>query len=161
MNDHREQINAAQKARVFFGPRRGAGCREQGPRVKHSSIQQLKLRTRCARCRKLALGPRRESTTTQRRKVRSTCIEIGEKLKRVHRVAGHTERRLFFLGATWTFVEVLWDTGAVDFSYTPELHIAFCPIFVHPFEEDALNPFSRFTSFFVQSSTFQLFLSIF
>ena len=39
--------------RGFFGPRRGAGGREQGPRMKRSSIQQLKLRSRCARCRKL------------------------------------------------------------------------------------------------------------
>ena len=38
---------------VSFGPRRGASGREQGPRMKRSSIQQLKLRTRCASCRKL------------------------------------------------------------------------------------------------------------
>ena len=25
------------------------------------------------------------------------------------------------------------SVARVDFSYTPELHIAFCPIFVHPF----------------------------
>ena len=49
----REELNAAQKARGFCGPRRGAGGREQGPRMKRSSIQQLKPRTRCARCRKL------------------------------------------------------------------------------------------------------------
>ena len=33
--------------------RRGAGGREQRPYMKRSSIQQLKLRPRCARCRKL------------------------------------------------------------------------------------------------------------
>ena len=35
------------------GPRRGASSRAQRQRMKRSSIQQLKLRTRCARCRKL------------------------------------------------------------------------------------------------------------
>ena len=54
----REELNAAQKARVFFGPRCGPGGREQGPRMKRSSIQQLKLRSRCARCRKLGHGAR-------------------------------------------------------------------------------------------------------
>ena len=49
----REELNAAQKARGFFGPRGGASGSEQGPRMKRSSIEQLKLRTRCARCRKL------------------------------------------------------------------------------------------------------------
>ena len=49
----REDLNVAQKSRGFFGPRRGASVRDQGPRMKRSSIQQLKLRTRCARCRKL------------------------------------------------------------------------------------------------------------
>ena len=49
----REDLNVAQKSRGFFGPRRGASGRDQGPRMKRSSIQQLKLRTRCARCRKL------------------------------------------------------------------------------------------------------------
>ena len=49
----REELNASQKARGFFANRRGAGGREQGPRMKRSSITQLKLRTRCARCRKI------------------------------------------------------------------------------------------------------------
>ena len=49
----REDLNVAQKSRCFFGPRRGASGRDQGPRMKRSSIQQLKLRTRFARCRKL------------------------------------------------------------------------------------------------------------
>ena len=48
-----EDLDAAQKSRGFFGPRRGASGRDQGPRMKRSSIKQLKLRTRCARCRKL------------------------------------------------------------------------------------------------------------
>ena len=54
----REDLNAAQKSRGFFGPRRGASGRTQGPRMKRSSIQQLKLRTRCARCRNLGHWPR-------------------------------------------------------------------------------------------------------
>ena len=49
----REDLNVAQKSRVFFGPRRGASGRDQGPRLKRSSFQQLKFRTRCARCHKL------------------------------------------------------------------------------------------------------------
>ena len=49
----REDLNVAQRSRGFFGPRRSASGRDQGPRVKRSSIQQLKLRTRCARCRRL------------------------------------------------------------------------------------------------------------
>ena len=75
----REDLNAAQKSRGFFGPRRGASGRAQGPRMKRSSIHQLKLRMRCARCRKLghwgSRVSRRESRTTQRRKVPSTCGE--------------------------------------------------------------------------------------
>ena len=46
----REDLNAAQKSRGFFGPRRGASGRAQGPRMKRSSIHQLTLRARCARC---------------------------------------------------------------------------------------------------------------
>ena len=48
------EINAAQKARGLFG--HGAGAREQGPRMKRSSIAQLKLCTRCGRCRKIGFG---------------------------------------------------------------------------------------------------------
>ena len=37
-----------------MGPRRGAGDREQRPRMKRSSIEQFKKkRTRCAICREL------------------------------------------------------------------------------------------------------------
>ena len=57
----REELLTAQKSQGFFGPRRGAGGREQRPRMKRSSIQQLMLRTRCARCRMSW----RESRTTQ------------------------------------------------------------------------------------------------
>ena len=62
---------------------------------------------------------RRESRTTQRRKVRSTCSEIWTNSKGFITVAKPTERRLFFLGASLTFValdpgEVLWDTGAQE-----------------------------------------------
>ena len=49
----REDLNVAQKSRGFFGPRRSASGRDQGPRMKRSSIQQLKLRTGSTRCRKL------------------------------------------------------------------------------------------------------------
>ena len=62
---------------------------------------------------------RSESRTTQRRKVRPTCGETGGKFKRFITVAKPTERRPFFLGASWTFVsldlgKVLWDTGAQE-----------------------------------------------
>ena len=62
---------------------------------------------------------RRESRTSQRRKVRPTCDEIWEKTQKVITVAKPTERRPFFLGASWTLVtlepgEVLWDTGAQE-----------------------------------------------
>ena len=40
----REDLNVAQKSRGFFGPRRNTSGRDQGPRMKRSSIQQLKLR---------------------------------------------------------------------------------------------------------------------
>ena len=50
-----------------------------GPRMRRSSIQQLKLRTRCATCRKLGHWarecPEGNRGQTQRRKVRSTCNE--------------------------------------------------------------------------------------
>ena len=49
----REDLNAAQKSQGLFGPRRDARRGDQGPRMKRSSIQQLKLRTRCARCREV------------------------------------------------------------------------------------------------------------
>ena len=49
----REDLNVAQRFRGFFGPRRSTSGRDQGPRMKRSSIQQLKLRKWCARCRKL------------------------------------------------------------------------------------------------------------
>ena len=38
----REDLKVAQKSRGFFGPRRGTSGRDQGPRMKRSSIQQLK-----------------------------------------------------------------------------------------------------------------------
>ena len=103
----REELDAAQKARGFFGPRRGAGGREQGPRMKRSSIQQLKLRTRRTRCRKLghwgSRVSRREPRTTQRRQVRSTCREARGQFKRVHRCsrAHGTETVL-----SWSFLGV-------------------------------------------------------
>ena len=38
----REDLNVVQKSRGLFGPRRSASGRDQGPRMKRSSIQQLK-----------------------------------------------------------------------------------------------------------------------
>ena len=119
----REDLNAAQKARGFFGPRRRIGSREQGPRLKRSSIQQLKLRTRCARCRKLGhwASERPEGNRGQRQDDRydRRAGKSEDNSKGFVTVAGHTERSPFFLGASWTFValdhgEVLWDTGAQE-----------------------------------------------
>ena len=78
----REDLNVAQMSRGFFGPRRGASGRDQGPRMKRSSIQQLKLRTRCARCRKLGHWAREcpEGNRGQRNDERY----VRRKLKRVH-----------------------------------------------------------------------------
>ena len=107
----REELNAAQKARGFFGPRRGAGGREQGPRMKRSSIQQLKLRTRCARYRKLGHWAREcaEGNRGQRNDDRydRRAGRPEDNSKGFIAAAGHTAR---------TFVavdpgEVLWDTG--------------------------------------------------
>ena len=124
----REELNAAPKARGFFGTRRGAGGREQGPRMKRSSIQQLKLRTRCARRRKLGHWAREcpEGNQGQRNDERydRRAGRPGEGSKGFIFVAGATGRRPSFserlgLGATWTFValdpgEVVWDTGAQE-----------------------------------------------
>ena len=74
----REDLNVAQRSRGFFGPRRSASGRDQGPRMKRSSIQQLKLRTRCARCCRLGHWVREcpEGNRGQRNdEVRSTCGE--------------------------------------------------------------------------------------
>ena len=117
----REDLNVAQMSRGFFGPRRGGSGKAQGPRMKRSSIQQLKLRTKCARCQKLGHWARecpagnrgqRNDERYDRRSVRP-----GENSKGFITEAKPTERRPFFLGASWTFVsldpgEVLWDTGS-------------------------------------------------
>ena len=67
------------RPRGFFGTRRGASGRDQGPRMKRSSIQQLKpAHEVCKMSQTWTLGSRvsrRESRTTQGRKVRSTCNE--------------------------------------------------------------------------------------
>ena len=119
----RQELNAAQKSRGFFGSRRGAGGREQRPRMMRSSIQQLKMRTRCARCRELGHWAREcpEGNREQRHDERydQHAWRRGEKLKRFIAVAGQTERKPFILVASWTFVtlepgEVLWDTGAEE-----------------------------------------------
>ena len=84
----REDLNAAQKSRGFFGPRRGASGRDQGPRMKRSSIQQLKLRTRCARCRKLGHWAREcpEGNRGQRNDERydRRAVRPEENSRRVH-----------------------------------------------------------------------------
>ena len=98
----------------------GQSGNTQGPRMKRSSIQQLKLRTRCARCRKLGHWAREcpEGNRGQRNEERydRRAVRPGEKPRGFITVAQPTERRPFFLGASWTFVsldpgEVLWDTG--------------------------------------------------
>ena len=113
----REDLNVAQ-SRGFSGPRRGAIGRDQGPRMKRSSNQQLRLRTRCARCRKLGHRAREcpEGNRGQRNDERHD--RRAAKPGFVTR-ADPTARRPFFLGASWTFValdpgEVLWDTGAQE-----------------------------------------------
>ena len=45
----------------------------------------------------------------------------------------------------------------VDFSFSPEPHIAFCPIFVHPFEEYAPELLLTFYLIVVQPSIFSYF----
>ena len=119
----REDLNVAQKSRGFFGPRWSASGRDQGPCMKRSSIQQLKLRTRCARCRKLGHCAREcpEGNRGQRNEERydRRAVRPRENSRGFITVAKPTERRPFFLGASWTFVsldprEVLWDTGAQE-----------------------------------------------
>ena len=75
--------------------------------MKRSSIQQLKLRTRCARYRKLGHWarecPEGNLRTMQRRKVRPTCNEIWGTPKRVRHCSKAHGTKTFFLGASWTF----------------------------------------------------------
>ena len=99
-------------------------CRWQRAETAHEALEyshQLKLRTRCARCRKLGhwtrecLGGNRGQRNDERYDRRAWRPE--ENPKGFVTVAGHTERRPYFLGASWTFValdpgEVLWDTSA-------------------------------------------------
>ena len=91
--------------------------------MKRSSIQQLKLRTRCARCRKVGHWAREcpEGNRRQRNDKRydRRAVRPGENSKGFITVAKPTERRPSLLGASWTFVtlrpgEVLWDTGAQE-----------------------------------------------
>ena len=51
--------------------------------------------------------------------------------------------------AAWSLEALLefMSEFTVDFSYTPEPHIALAPFLSTPFELCALNPFSLFTSF--------------
>ena len=86
--------------------------------MKRSSIQQRKLRTRCAICRKLGHGAREcpEGNRGQRNDERydRRAVRPGENSKGFITVAKPTERIPYFLGASWTLVtldhgEVLWD----------------------------------------------------
>ena len=88
--------------------------------MKRSSGQQLKLRTRNARCRKLGhWAPECPDGNGRQSKDERYDRRAGrpEDSSKVSSLTGPTERRPFFLGATWTFVvldpgEVLWDAGA-------------------------------------------------
>ena len=114
----REDLKIAQRSRGFFGPRRGASGRDQGPRIKRSSIQHLKLRTRCARCRKLGHWARewfrRNSRTTATTKgTIGWAMRSGETQKGSSVLQSPQNEGPFFLCASWTLVtldpgEVLW-----------------------------------------------------
>ena len=95
-----ERISMLRRSPDFFGPRRGASDRDRGPRMKRSSIQQLKLRTRCARCRKLGHWAREcpEGNRGQRNDERydRRAMRSGENSEGFTTVAKPTERRLFF-----------------------------------------------------------------
>ena len=91
--------------------------------MKRSSIHQLKLRTRCARCRKVGHWARKcpEGNRGQRNDERyyRRAVRLEENSKELITVAEPTERKPFILSASWTFVtldpgEVLWDAGAQE-----------------------------------------------
>ena len=121
----REELNAAPKARGYFGIRRGADGGEQGPRMKRSRIQQLELRTRCVRRRELGQKAREcpEGNRGQRNDERYDR-RAGTAYKFSSSWQGRLDEDLFSrsgldLGATWTSValgpdEVVWDTGAQE-----------------------------------------------
>ena len=101
----------------------GVQVAEIGDRMKRWSIQQLKQRARCARCRKLGHWAREWPEGNRGQHYDEIYDRLAwrseENSKGFIAVAGHTERRPFFLGALWTFValdpgEVLWDTGAQE-----------------------------------------------
>ena len=91
--------------------------------MKRSSIHQLKLRTRCARCCKLGHWARECPEGSRRphsyEKYDRRAVKPGENSRGFVTVAKPTERRPFFLGTSWTFVtldpgEVLWDTNTQE-----------------------------------------------
>ena len=101
----RENLNVGQKSRGFFGPRRSASGRDQVPRMKRSSIQQLKLRTRCARCRKLGHWAREcpEGNRGQLKRYDRRAGRSEDCSKRVHHCTRAHGTKTFLLGATSTF----------------------------------------------------------
>ena len=104
-------INVAQKSRGFFGPIRGAGDRDRGPRMKRSSLQQLGIvHEVCKMSQTWTLGPRvsRGESMTTRRKVRSTCTE------------------------TLDPGEVLWDTGAPERLFSKQQLKQWCKLIAFP-----------------------------
>ena len=84
----REELDAAPKARGFFGSRRGASDREQGPAyeaLEYSRVDTAHQMRKAPQTRTLSSRvPRREPRSTQRRKLRSTCREAWRRLRRVH-----------------------------------------------------------------------------
>ena len=91
--------------------------------MKRSSILELKLPTRCARCRKLGHWAREcpNGNRGQRpdEKYDRRAVNPRENSKGFVAVTKPTVRSPFVLGASWIFVtldlgEVLWDTGAQE-----------------------------------------------
>ena len=114
-----ERISMLRRSRGFFVPRRGVSGRDQGPRMKRSNIQQLKLRTRCARCRKLGLWAREclEGNRGQRNDERydRRAVRPGENSKGfiTHGTRTFLSRRFLDIRHSRPWI-VLWVTGAQE-----------------------------------------------